>query len=199
MHKYLIAAGLAAALVVPAGAVAKPKPIKADKQNAAKECRAERGTTSSSRAAFAEKYGTNKNKSNAFGKCVSQTTRAEHRQRHAAKRSASRDCRAERGTTPESRKAFAEKYGTNKNKRNAFGKCVSGKARKAKREMDREDRKDRAGQRNAAKECADERGTTPESRKAFADKYGTNPKYAINPNKKNAFGKCVSQKAAASS
>ena len=188
MHRYLIAVGLAATLVVPAGAVAKPN--KADKQNAAKECRAERGTTSSSREAFAEKYGTNENNENAFGKCVSQMTRAEHRERHAAKRSASKDCRAERALN---RAAFAEKYGTNKNKRNAFGKCVSGKARAAKREMDREDREDRVAQRNAAKECADERGTTPESRKAFADKYGTNP------NKKNAFGKCVSQKAAASS
>ena len=171
MHRYLIAVGLAATLVVPTGAAAKPN--QADKQNAAKECRAERGTTSSTREAFAEKYGTNENKSNAFGKCVSGKTREEHRERHAAKRSASKDCRAERGTTPESRKAFADKYGTNKNKRNAFGKCVSGKARAAKREMDREDREDRVAQRNAAKECADERGTTPESRKAFADKYGT--------------------------
>ena len=74
MHKYLIAAGLAAALVVPAGAAAKPN--KADKQNASKECRAERGTTSSSREAFAEKYGTNENNENAFGKCVSQKAAA---------------------------------------------------------------------------------------------------------------------------
>jgi hypothetical protein len=29
--------------------------------------------------------------------------------------------------TPESRKAFEEKHGTNHNKRNAFGKCVSQK------------------------------------------------------------------------
>jgi hypothetical protein len=34
-------------------------------------------------------------------------------------------CRAERGTTTESMAAFADKYGTNKNKKNAFGKCVS--------------------------------------------------------------------------
>ena len=37
--------------------------------NAAKQCKAERKTDA---AGFAEKYGTNKNKKNAFGKCVSQ-------------------------------------------------------------------------------------------------------------------------------
>lgn len=57
--------------------------------------------------------------------------------------------------------------------------------------MDAEDRKVRAEQRNAAKECAEERGTTAASMQAFADKYGSGPK------KRNAFGKCVSQKAAA--
>jgi hypothetical protein len=189
MRKQILVAGVAAALLVPAGAAAKPN--RADKQNAAQQCRAERGTTPSSREAFAEKYGTNENNSNAFGKCVSQKTREEHGERHAAARSASRECRAERSEL--GREAFAQKYGTNRNKRNAFGKCVSAQARAAKREMDREDREDRAGQRNAAKQCAEERGTTSESREAFAQKYGTNP------NKRNAFGKCVSQKAAAQS
>ena len=39
--------------------------------NASKKCKAERGTTAASIAAFNEKYGTNKNKKNGFGKCVS--------------------------------------------------------------------------------------------------------------------------------
>ena len=43
----------------------------------------------------------------------------------AAAPAAVKACRAERGTTTESMAAFADKYGTNKNKRNAFGKCVS--------------------------------------------------------------------------
>jgi hypothetical protein len=189
MRKQLIVAGLAAALLVPAGAEAKPS--RADRQNASKQCRAERGTSSATREAFAQKYGTNESKSNAFGKCVSQKTREEHRERHAAARSASRECRAERSEL--GRQAFAEKYGTNRNKRNAFGKCVSGKARAAKREMDAEDREDRAAQRNAARQCAEERGTTSASRGAFAQKYGTNQ------NRRNAFGKCVAQKASASS
>ena len=74
----------------------------------------------------------------------------------------------------------------NANKKNAFGKCVSQKA-KAKREA--QDEKDAAAaerQTNAAHECAAERSA---DKKAFEDKYGTNH------NKKNAFGKCVSQKA----
>ena len=43
-------------------------------------------------------------------------------------------------------------------------------------------------QKNAAQECDAERGETQETRKAFEDKYGSNG------NKRNAFGKCVSQK-----
>jgi hypothetical protein len=44
--------------------------------SAAKACATERGTTDATLAAFAAKYGTNKNKNNAFGKCVSQTASA---------------------------------------------------------------------------------------------------------------------------
>ncbi len=189
MRNQLVAlAAIAAALALPAGALAAA-PSKADKRNASKQCRAERGTTSATREAFARKYGTNANKSNAFGKCVSQKAREELRERRAAKRQGARECRAERAEI--GREDFAKKYGTNKNNRNAFGKCVSREAKKAKRAMDREDREARIEQRNAAKDCDAERGTTAESRKAFAAKHGTNK------NQKNAFGKCVSQKAQA--
>jgi hypothetical protein len=66
-----VALGLIVAFALPGGAWAKPTAT--DKSNAAKECRLERGTTKETKAAFAEKYGTNKNKKkkNAFGKCVS--------------------------------------------------------------------------------------------------------------------------------
>lgn len=46
-------------------------PGQSAEQNAAKKCKAERGTTAESIAAFKTKYGTNANKANAFGKCVS--------------------------------------------------------------------------------------------------------------------------------
>jgi hypothetical protein len=39
-------------------------------------------------------------------------------------------CKAERARM--GAQAFADEYGTNPNKRNAFGKCVSGKAKEAK-------------------------------------------------------------------
>lgn len=183
--RLMVAAGLVAALAAPQAAVAKPN--KTDKRNAARECRAERGTTDSSREAFREKYGTNANKSNAFGKCVSRRTRDEHAERHAAKRQAQSECRQERAEL--GREAFAEKYGTNRNKRNAFGKCVSGKAKRIERKEDREDRQEIRERRNAAKECAQERQAM--GVQAFREKYGTNH------NKRNAFGKCVSAKASA--
>jgi len=102
---------------------------KAAKRNAARDCREER---SADAEAFREKYGTNANKRNAFGKCVSQTAKANREEQDeddadeaAATTNAAHACKAERDAD---RKAFEEQYGTNKNKRNAFGKCVSQKA-----------------------------------------------------------------------
>lgn len=60
-------------------------------------------------AAFAEKYGRR-----AMRSCIRTTTEDA--------RNAAQDCRAERNEDPD---AFLEKYGTNHNGRNAFGKCVS--------------------------------------------------------------------------
>jgi len=93
-------------------------------------CRAERGTSTVTRDAFAAKYGTNKNKSNAFGKCVSKTAAAQRAQPASAPSdaieiSAAKACSTERGTTTETLSAFAQKYGANKSKSNAWGKCVS--------------------------------------------------------------------------
>jgi hypothetical protein len=96
---------------------------------AEKACRAERGTTAASIAAFNEEYGTNKNKKNAFGKCVSSKSKGEDDEDEANEdkneTNASKKCKAERGTTAASIAAFNEEHGTNKNKKNAFGKCVS--------------------------------------------------------------------------
>ena len=99
--------------------------------NAAQACREERGTTEQSRQAFALKYGTEEaNYRNAFGKCVSQHAREESEEDEDELVNAAQACRQERGTTPASRQAFAEKYGTEEaNYRNAFGKCVSMLAR----------------------------------------------------------------------
>jgi hypothetical protein len=97
------------------------------KTNAAKECKAERDADA---AAFAEKYGEGKNHKNAYGKCVSQhakANKAEEDQTDANDVKAAKACKAEKA---EDKDAFAQKYGTNANKRNAFGKCVSQNSKK---------------------------------------------------------------------
>jgi len=101
--------------------------VSTETKNAAKACKAERGTTPETKEAFAETYGTNPNKKNAFGKCVSQKTTEGVTEQQQATLSAAKECKAERGTSATSRSAFAEEYGTNANGTNAFGKCVAGK------------------------------------------------------------------------
>jgi hypothetical protein len=176
----LIIAGALAVLAVPA-TTAVAKPAKADKREAQRECRDERGTTDATREAFKAKYRN-------FGDCVSQKAREAKAERKEARTNAARECREERGDTDESREAFRARYGTNANGRNAFGKCVSQKAKAQRAEQDEEDAEEAEERKNAAQECDAERGDTPESRKAFEDTYGSNR------NKRNAFGKCVSQK-----
>ena len=98
------------------------------RRNAARDCKAERKLMG--REAFAEEHGTNENGRNAFGKCVSALAKEhkaamdrEDKQEAAELRNAAKRCAAERRTM--GREKFAEEYGTNRNKRNAFGKCVS--------------------------------------------------------------------------
>jgi hypothetical protein len=119
MTKWAIALLAAAALVVPATAYADQGN---SRKSPAHQCRAERTANA---MGFKEKYGTNKNKSNAFGKCVSQKAK-EHEDgddNDGDNRDNAADlCRAERSKDAA---AFKETYGTNNNKANAFGKCVS--------------------------------------------------------------------------
>ena len=135
MTRFLIIAALfcfavPAALAVPPAGKGKPESSEASSQtvetNAAKACKAERGATAQSIAAFNDKYGTNANKKNAFGKCVSMTVKEQKAEdQEEAEANAAKKCKAERGTTAQSMAAFKTKYGTNANKANAFGKCVS--------------------------------------------------------------------------
>ena len=81
--------------------------------------------------------------------------------------------------------AFKAKYGTNPNKANAFGKCVSGKSKAAKGDADEDEAEESAGRGGAAKKCKAERESMGAD--AFKAKHGTNK------NKANAFGKCVSK------
>ena len=170
----LLASTLAlAAFALPAAAQAADT----NKTNAAKACKAERAAMPA--GAFKDTYGTNKTKSNAFGKCVSKRTKAEA----AGQKNAAKACRAEQAdpnfAATHDGKTFAQFYGTGKKGSNAFGKCVSSKAKKIRTETTK-------ANVNAAKACKAERAQDPA---AFKAKYGTNE------NKSNAFGKCVSSKA----
>ena len=181
MKKLLMVGGALAALALPASPAVAAEPIKADRIEAQKECRAERGTTDATHEAFKVKYKT-------FGACVSTRARDAAAERKAARVHAQRACRTERGDTDASRAAFRAKYGANANDRNAFGKCVSQMAKAKRAAQDKADAKAAAERKAAAKACDEERGDTEASHTAFAEKYGTNG------NDRNAFGKCVSAK-----
>ena len=99
---------------------------------------------------------------------------------HSQEKNAAKECKAERALNPE---AFKAKYGTNPNKANAFGKCVSGRAKTVDADVDDEARE------NAAQEGKEERAER--GLDAFRKKYAP----PTHPNGANAFGKCVSKHA----
>jgi hypothetical protein len=169
MKRAIIITATLAALLAPLTGVAAAKTSKADKREAKHECRALRGDTDASREAFKAQFRN-------FGACVSQKAHEAKAERKKAHRNAARDCRDERTADADAFKA------TYKN----FGKCVSEKAKAKREQQDEADAQEAEGQTNAAKTCDAERTADPA---AFQEKYGTNH------NKKNAFGKCVSQKA----
>lgn len=158
-----------ALLAVPAVTLASD-PSPANQATAQQRCRDQLKTMGVKD--FRALYGTNANKKNAFGKCVSKLAQQEA----ANQDNAAKQCQKERDDNPA---AFATKYGTNHNNRNAFGKCVSQKA-KAQSQAEQQ------ATLNAAKACKAERA---DDATAFQNKYGKNH------NKQNAFGKCVSMKA----
>ncbi len=115
--------------------------------------------------------------SNAYGRCVSKlasTVRADTA-------NAAKQCAAERADASfagsHDGKTFALFYGTGPHGNNAFGKCVSSKA-KTLEQAQQEDTID------AAKTCKAERNSLGAT--AFTAKYG---------GKANAFGKCVAMAA----
>jgi hypothetical protein len=170
--KRIAIAAAAAALTLPSAALAQDSTTQT---NASKTCKSQR--TAMGAQAFKDLYGTNKNKSNAFGKCVSKAAKAEQ----TATTKAKSTCKTEQDdpnfAANHGGKTFAQFYGTNKNGKNAYGKCVSSKAKAQTTEESK-------ATVNAAKTCKAERKSLGTA--AFNQKYGTNK------NKKNAFGKCVS-------
>jgi hypothetical protein len=143
MKKWFVAAAALVAFGIPAAYAvasseqnAKPATTaqaqNAD-ENAAKLCKAERASMGVE--AFQKKYGTNHNLRNAFGKCVSSKSKDDKDEKDEDEDDdkgeksggAAKACKAERASVGV--EAFAKKYGTNHNLKNAFGKCVSGKAK----------------------------------------------------------------------
>jgi len=114
------------------------KSAKTKVANAAQTCKAEQADpnfpATHDGKTFDEVYGSNKNLKNSFGKCVS--TKVQETQAEEAEKlqNAAQTCRAERSdpnfAATHDGKTFTDFYGTNKNKKNAFGKCVSLTAKK---------------------------------------------------------------------
>ena len=176
--KALVAA-LAIAAILPVAALADDA-SPSDKANGARSCQALK--TSLGATTFASTYGTNADKSNAFGKCVSKWSQAEHQNRHAAAAA----CKAEQAdanfAAQHAGKSFDQFYGSGKKGANAMSRCLQ-----AKRAA--ESAADKQAVVNAARACKTERkamGADP-----FKAKYGTGA------DKSNAFGKCVAKLAAA--
>ena len=171
MKLRILIIGLVAAVLLPAAAFADAATA-ADKANGARACQALR--TSLGAATFTSTYGTNADKSNAFGQCVSKWTRGEHQNRLEAVTA----CKAEQAdagfAAAHGDKTFDQFYGTGKNGANALQRCVQSKRLAA-------SVGDRKATVNAARSCKAERKELGDA--AFIAKYG---------GKANAFGKCVS-------
>ena len=115
MKRLAVVCTLVAVVIVPAAFAADPVP--ADYKNAAKYCQAVRDAKGVE--AFQTQYGTNKNKKNAYGKCVSATATAKANKREdaaedAAETKATAACKKQQ---TENATKFAQDY---KN----FGQCV---------------------------------------------------------------------------
>lgn len=136
------------------------------------QCRSER--TGMGTEAFKALYGTNADKSNAFGKCVSKRASATAKAAKAARVSAQKACTAEQSADAA---AFTAKYGTGKKGANALGNCVSGKAKATEAATVKAQVK---AETNAAKTC---KAAKKADTAAFATAWGSG---------RNAFGKCVS-------
>jgi hypothetical protein len=191
-------AGMVAAVT---GTAVADAPTSTEASNAAKYCKALRASSGSPEAfAAAVKVVVGAKKvtvKNAYGKCVSNQAKNNAKDDKQAHSNAAKDCKTEKAQSDEEfagahdGKTFSQQYGTGKNGKNAYGRCVSQKAHENKAEAAQAN-KDEV---NAAKQCKAEKAQSDEEfaaahgGKTFAQQYGTNK------NGRNAFGKCVSSKA----
>jgi len=175
MKKILIAASLAA-LVLPAASLGSG-PTGQDRENGARACRALRTTLGQD--VFRLTYGTvQSQRKNAMGRCVSQWAHASQQARVSARASCSAEQADPNFAASHNGMSFDQFYGIGPKHRNAFGQCVSSKAKASLEQQ-------QTATQNAARSCRAERSSMDGA--AFRAKYGKNA------NDRNAFGKCVSQ------
>ena len=166
MRKLILAGALALA-IAPATALAADKAPSAE-DLAKASCKTQKAELG---AKVFKKTHAAKSMSKAMKACVGVTEdTAADELKNAAK-----ECKAERDADAT---AFAETYGANANGKNAYGKCVSSKAKEAVEE-------ETDAVVNAARTC---KAMKADDAATFESTYGT---------KKNAFGKCVSAQAKA--
>jgi hypothetical protein len=120
--------------------------------------------------AFTALYGKNANAKNGYGKCVSAWAHTQTQNELTAAAACSAEQNDTAFATAHAGKTFAQFYGTDAALSNAFGKCVSTKAKATATARHQ-------ATVSAAKTC---RGELNANRAAFKMKYGT-------------FGRCVSQ------
>jgi hypothetical protein len=104
----------------------KTREAEANHANASTQCRAEQQDTTFAAGhggkTFDQFYGTGKSGKNAFGRCVSSKAQAAAAGQSQAILKAAKKCKTERAADAV---AFKAHYGSNKDKSNAFGKCVA--------------------------------------------------------------------------
>ncbi|HUZ15931.1 MAG TPA: hypothetical protein VMU72_07095 [Gaiellaceae bacterium] len=133
---------------------------------------------------FVQYYGTGPSGKNAFGRCVSIVASANARAEQGGRLNPAQMCRSIRSQLGTA--LFAKTYGKNANDHNAFGKCVSATAKSQV-----------ANEVSASSSCRSQQSDSTfavnHGGKTFEQYYGTNADGS------NAFGKCVSSTAQASS
>ncbi|MGH2980372.1 MAG: hypothetical protein ACRDLQ_12165 [Solirubrobacterales bacterium] len=178
MRRAWIAVVAATVLAVPGVAFAQGGDgSQSSRKNASKVCKALRAEMG--RDLFRQTYGTNHNRRNAHGKCVS-------RHRHGVRKlvaQAVTECKAQReATQSRHRKGDDDSRAERRADRRAFRRCVREKLRALLAER-------RAAFEAAAKTCDAERTA---DRAAFRQKYGRGER------KRHAFFRCVVQTVRAS-
>jgi hypothetical protein len=169
MKRFILLA-VSVAVLAPAAAMASSTDPSA---NASRDCTAQKAKIGAT--AFAQAYVN-------FGACVTSLTPLEQNNATSAQSACTAEQNDANFASTHGGKTFAQFYGTGKNDSNAFGRCVSTKAKAS-------SQAEQQGRLNPAQTCRNAR--TQMGTAAFDKLYG------VNGNSRNAFGKCVSKTARA--